>query len=563
MPGFVGIFDNTKQFDLHNAVLQASQSMLHYDSHEIQDLYSKDPVSLALIGRSLPGVNSDTTTAENDDYKAWVNGRIFSVDSATECVIEAKNEAQLLLDFYKDERLYASLGKIDGVFSAVILDCKRRLIHLITDRYGLAYLYWMVGKEGFFAWSSELKSLLTFNTSPPEVNPESLKNFLTHGYMFNDETWFKGIELVSPASIYTWRMEDKTLIRNTYWSWSNIKLKQREEDEAVATMGELFQKAVRLRTASLEQTTISLSGGLDSRAILAALPKRDTPWIYAGTVGNPDSAEVLLAQMAARKRNDIVQHNIRPSSALNLVERIPAIWLCDGMTSIKHLHGAQPKKETVPCYISLNGFLGDVIAGGSYMNNPQFSEAALLNSRGRRFINVGLIYNSQTRMNIIPFMDNALVEYCLSLEPHLRQDSRVYKKMLLEYFPDYFNTIPWTSTGKPIGNASKDWTFYIDSHSEQAKFRQLLKNDPDAFRAKPYVDYATMLRQEPTRSFLLTLLQSRTMILCPYVDSTVIDALLKAHQAGSDYSELLCRYLTAELYLRQTINPVWRTVPGI
>jgi asparagine synthase (glutamine-hydrolysing) len=84
-----------------------------------------------------------------------------------------------------------------------------------------------------------------------------------------------------------------------------------------------------------ERVGLQLSGGLDSRAILAAMPKTDTP-IHALTFGTIGDPEIEIAAQAAKIKS-------HPPSLLSagrqlLNGRRDLVWQLDGELNVIHAH---------------------------------------------------------------------------------------------------------------------------------------------------------------------------------------------------------------------------------
>ena len=134
-------------------------------------------------------------------------------------------------------------------------------------------LYWTVYQNAL-VWTGELKSLLSLPNYQPKIDRAAMEDFLGLRYMIGDRSWFENVELLPAATVFTWDIPGKTLSRNRYWGWDELTplTTPPPESEAVETLGHLFVDAVQSRVYPGERVGLTLSGGLDSRAILAAMP---------------------------------------------------------------------------------------------------------------------------------------------------------------------------------------------------------------------------------------------------------------------------------------------------
>ena len=133
-------------------------------------------------------------------------------------------------------------------FLAVIFDEASHKVHLITDRYGMRYLYWRVS-DGVLFWSSELKGFVPNMGYTPSINQQAVRQFIEIGYVLEDNTWFEDIELLSSASGLSFDVRSRDVNKHRYWWWDRIELHSREinEREIAEEMGDLIVDAVRRR----------------------------------------------------------------------------------------------------------------------------------------------------------------------------------------------------------------------------------------------------------------------------------------------------------------------------
>lgn len=111
----------------------------------------------------------------------------------------------------------------------------------------------------------------------------------------------------------TFRLAEGRLAQQTYWSWDEIApIAGNNPRELADELGTRFRTAVERRTT--RQTGLTLSGGLDSRAILAAMPHAPKTF----TFGRPNSADVRLAALVPL-----------PIDYANWSRRAPGKTLCD------------------------------------------------------------------------------------------------------------------------------------------------------------------------------------------------------------------------------------------
>jgi hypothetical protein len=84
-----------------------------------------------------------------------------------------------------------------------------------------------------------------------------------------DRTPYSGISLLKAGEIV--KVTNEGTLRSCYWRWDEVRTENDSEAVRLATIYERFQAAIKRRNRNDEATAAYLSGGLDSRCIVAAL----------------------------------------------------------------------------------------------------------------------------------------------------------------------------------------------------------------------------------------------------------------------------------------------------
>jgi len=179
-----------------------------------------------------------------------------------------------------------------------------------------------------------------------------------------------------------------------------------------------------------------------------------------------------------------------------------------------------------------------------------------MNSRCRRFTSVGIRARLPFFEMRLPFTDNDVMDYAFGLPRELRANAYLYHRMLLRFFPRYYRTIPWQTTGVPI-----NWPPGIARLS-----RRVMRRTDLAARAierhtplripfrRQFVDYAAWLRHEPAHSTVVSLLLDPRRRSSAFAIAQDPADLWKRHLAGENHAGMLGRHLTFEIWLRQLFD---------
>ncbi len=445
----------------------------------------------------------------------------------------------------------------------------------------ILYYYY---KDGRFAFSGEVKGLLGLDFVDNSFDSSQIDCFMDLGYLLEDNTWHKYIKLIKPATIMEFDINTKELTQKYYWKWSEIKPQNISFENVVDEFGELWLDAVRKRFNPNEKIGISLSGGLDSRAILAAVNKLYPDYKgYAFTFGKPECDDIKIAKQCIAKTK--WQHKEFYFTNDNWFKpRKEKVWFTDGMLNMMHMHGSEFLNEvSINTDFVLSGYLGDVVCGASYIQSLDYLfnkridkniafifyknyaserwindnffdidhvDPFLMMYRGRRFINMSTLNVLSYIGTRKPFFDNKLIEFIYSLPDEYRKTNKLYSAMLLKFFPEFFKEIPWQKTGKTIDKK-------IDSNFLSRTLRKVKRLPYKIGFLRDnhnYTNYKNWLKEREITKEITELLKKEKSQYQKYKDIDLYQNYFLPHLYGKkDYSEEILRAVTIELYLREYV----------
>ena len=530
---------------------------------------------------------------QSDGRYLWLDGEIFNREELCRRLhLKASSDPELLIALIDLEPVaFSHLRQLDGIFSAVLYDSRSRRVQLLTDRYGLRPLYWGL-HDGRLIWCSEVKSFRELPGFPLTVDRTALNQFFGIGYLLEDRTWLEAVRLLPAATVLTWDPSGAAFEQRQYWSWNDIQPLRGRLDlhELAEHLGVLFMDAVRLRCHEGERIGLTLSGGLDSRAVLAAVPEEVDP-LHTATFGQRDCADIQIAARVARLRG--AHHHVFEITPDNWWSpRADGVWWTDGQLNLMHMHSIHLVGWVEPFYrINLHPFAGDLILGGSYLSaaqlnrsplevfpqllvglrraNPLYDPAALaeqlhavvsrynsldafwLQNRVRRFTLNGPLCFEAALLDRKPTYDNRLIEFCLALPQELRYQGRIYHRMLLHCFPDYYRSIPWQKTGLPI--TAGRWRSGLKRRTD--KLRAHLRDRWPVLLRNDYSDYDCWTRVDPGRAWIQNTLLNPAAHWRQYLPADRARKLLDGHFSdGRLDSEGVLLLMTFELFLRRLLD---------
>lgn len=513
--------------------------------------------------------------------EVFVDGEIYNLDELNQ-IFKFDNKknfefSELLISSYLIGKLDYFLSKVDGYFNAVLYDLSEHKISLITDRYGMGMMYWSLS-DNCFCWSSEVKGLLSIENISKKINLDSIDCFLDLGYLLGENTWFQNIKLQKPATRLVYDVKKHKLNTYLYWSWSEYNHNKISFNDAVDGAHDYFKKSIKKRFYVNDKIGVSLSGGLDSRAIIAELYENNPNFNgYAYTFGVKNCEDIDIANRVISKTN--WEHDtfyFEKEDWFN--KRINFIWNTDGMMDLQHMHGAEfGFKISQKMSTNINGYLGDVVMGGGWLNPVFFNqkptsmstsdfyfkyahldsfeddyfninrrEVGLFSSRARRFTNMGNVNMLPWVKQRIPFFDNDLLKHLITMPEEYRYNNLMYSSMLKIYYPKFFKTIPWQKTGFVVGQ--KNLSIYQKLYR---KMKRTVKGNKYF-----YHDYPNWIRSEKIKNILYHLFDKKKSILYSKINEHSFFETLENHMNDSqtNNTNLILRIATIELYLRMVFK---------
>ena len=141
---------------------------------------------------------------------------------------------------------------------------------------------------------------------PKKMDVLAVAEVTGFGYPFGGGTGYSNIRMVQPCEIITVRGAD--LKSSVYFRWDSIPPSQATEEEALKEVFNKFQSAVRRRLRGDKVTLAYLSGGLDSRCVVAAL-RAEGAKVHTFNFSPVNSQDQVFGREFAEKSGSI-QHEV-------------------------------------------------------------------------------------------------------------------------------------------------------------------------------------------------------------------------------------------------------------
>lgn len=222
-----------------------------------------------------------------------------------------ENPEVLIASLYREDKLDSAIPQLDGSFAVAIFDPKKNRVVFFNDRLGTRTFFVTESKNGFLASSRPL-FLLQDPSVGRRLSRQALFEMLTFRRVCSNHALYADIEIMPGGSL--WKYENQKLHRQKIWklNWKSPGFPRTEAPERFAA--HLVQAGKR-RFGNSERSGVLLSGGIDSRLVLAAAKAAHKP-VACLTVGPFDNREVSVARAVAKAADAPFQYIANPSEEL-------------------------------------------------------------------------------------------------------------------------------------------------------------------------------------------------------------------------------------------------------
>jgi len=257
-----------------------------------------------------------------------------------------KSDTEVIVHLY-EEMGSRCVERLNGMFAFGIWDGRKKRLFLARDRLGIKPLYY-AETGGRFLFASEIKSLLQFSGIRRQISYQALDQVLTFSCVSGRETIFQGIYRLEPGHVLTYE-EEKPKVRR-YWRYRPEADYRKKEEDFVEEILYLLEDAVKIRLMSEVPLGATLSGGLDSSAVVAFMSKALDKPVRTFSVGfNEADDELPYAKIVAdRFRTEHSEYIVRYDEIDEILPEI--VW---------HLEDPIPTGAIIPTYFYSKAIKGD------------------------------------------------------------------------------------------------------------------------------------------------------------------------------------------------------------
>jgi len=188
---------------------------------------------------------------------------------------------------------------LNGTFVIAVFDSRDHSLHLYNDRFGSEPIY-IWSEEDELAFATSLRSLLSYREDiGRQYDKDALAELVVFERVIGGKTLFDGICRLVPASHATW--DGRYLKVDKYWDMplNNTPPAMTSWRDAAAELHYRLKQSIDKRTGDNVQVAALVSGGIDSRLLLACCPSSAIAATFSNR-NHPHSIETRLAAKMAK-----------------------------------------------------------------------------------------------------------------------------------------------------------------------------------------------------------------------------------------------------------------------
>ena len=302
MPG-LAIIISSKAPESNRQDLDCMVASIRHESFYVSGTYCDESLGLYVGWACRPGSYGDGMPIRSEDgnFLLFFYGEHLS-DPQTSVDRKPSDEgpgALTVLQLFRVHGLDA-LQRLNGWFHGVLVDVKSREITVFNDRFGMQRLY-TVEESGETFFASEAKALLAIRRHLRRLDPRGVGEFLSCGCVLENRSLFEKVTRLPAATVRTFNGEhgsrERYYFKPEQWE-TQVPLTASEFRDALE---EILPRAVQRCLSSRQAIGVSLTGGFDTRLIMACLASFGTllpSYTFGGMYR--DCFDVLIARSVAK-----------------------------------------------------------------------------------------------------------------------------------------------------------------------------------------------------------------------------------------------------------------------
>jgi asparagine synthase (glutamine-hydrolysing) len=272
MPGIVGLISRMPREHAERQLSLMVETLRHEDFY-VAGIWVEEPLGVYVGWVARKNSFSDGMPLRNErgDMVLVFSGEEFPEPGTVQRLKQQGHEfdptgSSYLVHRYEEEPSFP-LG-LNGRFQGLAADKRNGGATLFNDRYGMHRVYYHESKDAFY-FAAEAKAILAVRPELRSLDQQSAGEFIACGCTMEGRSLFQGIRQLPPGAKWTFR--NGSLVQKVSYfepaEWENQK--PRDSESYYRELREVFSRNLPRYFNGREPIAMSLTGGLDTRMIMA------------------------------------------------------------------------------------------------------------------------------------------------------------------------------------------------------------------------------------------------------------------------------------------------------
>ncbi|MGE0128629.1 MAG: hypothetical protein AB7U82_11160 [Blastocatellales bacterium] len=298
------------------------------------------------------------------------SGGDMATDAATGCWLMAAgswfhadgyasgNESRLLQSIVETSVARVAQG-LEGFFVIVFCDARSREMFVVTDLMGSRHCFIRAMRDCVAVSTSSLLLAALDDVTP---DPLGCEEFLRTGAIYEDRTLFREVKKLAPATVSRFakgRLTDTVC----YWRMSDLDPEAFDGERAARSLGERLTHAARRIAGVYQRPVCDLTGGYDSRSVVAAFMRAGVE--FETTVAGRDADPDVVISKGLSNLTGAPHRHFEPDTEISAENLKQALLLTDGECDLIRYARVQSLHNQLSTEfdVSVNGSYGEIARG--------------------------------------------------------------------------------------------------------------------------------------------------------------------------------------------------------
>lgn len=268
------------------------------------------------------------------------------------------DESRLLQRIIETSVARAAQG-LEGFFVLVFCDARSREVFIVTDLMGSRHCFIRAMGDCVAVSTS---SLLLAALGDAKPDPLGCEEFLRTGAIYDDRTLFREVKKLAPATVYRFA-EGRLTDAVCYWRMSDLDPGAFDGERAASSLGERLILAAQRIARVYRRPVCDLTGGYDSRSVVAAFLSAGVE--FETTVAGREADSDVVISKGLSSLIGAPNRHFEPDGEISAADLEQAMLLTDGecdliqYARVQSLHSELSSEFDV----SVNGSYGEIARG--------------------------------------------------------------------------------------------------------------------------------------------------------------------------------------------------------